>query len=73
MADPIEVEVGGDVAVDTTAQFDTTFSGKTATATAQFAIMFNGCIVSYNQGDCFVVTPDLLAALTAASAPFTQP
>lgn len=73
MSDPIEVNIGGVVAVDTVAQFDAAYPGKTATATQTFAFPFNGCIISYNQGDCFVVTPDLLAALTAANAPITQP
>ncbi|MFC4526407.1 hypothetical protein ISN76_12955 [Dyella halodurans] len=73
MSDPIEVEVGGDVSVDTTAQFDAQFSGKTATATAAFAFPFNGSILQFAQGDSFVVTPDLLAALTSAGAPFSQP
>jgi len=73
MSDPIEVEVGGSVAVDSVAQFDAQFSGKTATATAAFNFPYNGSILQFAQGDSFVVTPDLLAALTAAGAPFTQP
>ncbi|QBP09367.1 hypothetical protein [Cupriavidus metallidurans] len=73
MSDPIEVEVGGSVAVDSTAQFDAQFPGTTATATAAFNFPYNGTILQYNQGDSFVVTPDLLAALTAAGAPISQP
>lgn len=73
MSDPIEVDSGGSIAVDTSAQFTAQFPGTTATATSVFALTFNGSILYYNAGDQFVVTPDLLAALTAANAPFTQP
>ena len=73
MSDPILVDSGGNIAVVTSAQLVAQYPGATATATSVFALTFNGTINYYNAGNQFVVTPDLLAALNAAGAPFTQP
>lgn len=71
--DGIPVDVGGELVLETPAQVQAQFPGNTLTPTANFSFVWNGTVQSYTGGDTVVVTPDLLAALTAASAPFSQP
>lgn len=71
--DGVPVDVGGTTVLDTPAQVQAQFPGNTATPTANFSFVWNGAVLGFNAGDTFVVTPDLLAALQAASAPIAQP
>ena len=71
--DGISVAVGNDVVLETPAQVQAQFPGSTITPTANFNFSYNGTVQSYLYGDTAVVTPDLLAALSAAGAPFSQP
>jgi len=47
--------------------------GSTITPVATFAFSFNGSTLNFSSGVTVVVTPDLLAALSAAGAPFATP
>lgn len=71
--DGIPVEINGSIALETPAQVQAQFPGSTITPTANFTFAINGAVTAYYQGDTVVVTPDLLAALTAAGCPFSQP
>lgn len=71
--DGIPVDINGTVTLDTPAQVQALYPGSTITPTANFTFSFNGTILSFYQGDTEPVTSDLLAALTAAAAPFSQP
>jgi len=73
MADLIAVAVDGVLAEETSALVQAQFPGQTVTPSADFTFPWNGVLIPYRQGDTQVVTPDLLAALTAANAPFSQP
>lgn len=73
MPDTIPIIVNGVVAQDTPAQIQAAFPGATVTPTANFDFPWNGDEINFFAGMSQEVTPDLLAALTAAGAPFTQP
>lgn len=67
------VDINGVIALDSAAQVQAAFPGQTLTPTATFSFPWNGLTLSFTQGESQVVMPDVLAALTAAGAPFTQP
>lgn len=73
--DVIPVDVGNgviaDVAPSQVAALFPTMS--TITPSAPFSFSWNGSILQFNSGDTQPVPADLLAALTAAGAPFTTP
>lgn len=71
--DLIPVEINGVISEEINSVLQAQFPGLTMTPSSNFSFNWNGSILSYTQGDSQVVTPDLLAALTAAGAPFTQP
>ena len=73
MTDPIAVDQAGVISEDTAAQIQALYVGHTITPTAPFTYSWNGVLISFNTGDTLEVEPGLLAALTAAGAPFTQP
>ena len=68
-----EVDVGGVIANDSNAQVQAIYTGNTVTPTASFNFPWNGTIVAFVQGNTQVVEPGLLAAITAAGAPFSTP
>lgn len=71
--DGVSVLVGGVMTLETNPQVISQFVGQTLTASADFSFPWNGALVSFRANDTAVVGADLLAALTAAAAPFTQP
>lgn len=73
VSDGIAVQVGNATVLETPSQVQAQFPGSTITPSANFSFVWNSTVQSYTLGDTVVVTPDLLAALTAASAPFSQP
>ncbi len=68
-----QVEFNGVIASDSNAQVQSLYSGHTLTPTANFNFPWNGSIVQFSQGITSEIEPALLAALTVAGAPFTQP
>lgn len=73
MSTTISGYVNGVVANLTNADVQAAYSGKTITPTATFEFPWNGDVLEFVIGVTQEVTPDLLAALTAISAPFSQP
>lgn len=71
--DGIEVDVNGVITVDPSAAVQAQFAGATVTPTQDFAFFWNGVTVNFYSGASAVVTPDLMAALIAQSAPVTTP
>lgn len=72
--DVIPVDVGGQIEDLAPSQIAAVFpTMQTITPTGPFNFPWNGSILSFNTGDTKPVPVDLLAALTAAGAPFTQP
>jgi hypothetical protein len=71
--DGVSVLVGGVMTLETDPQVIAQFSGQTLTPTADFTFPWNGALVSFRANDTIVIGADLLAALTTAGAPFTQP
>lgn len=68
-----QVDINGVIADDSDAQVQALYSGHTLTPTTNFSFPWNGSIVQFFQGITADIEPALLAALTAAAAPFTQP
>lgn len=68
-----QVDINGVIADDTDAQVQALYSGHTLTPTTNFNFPWNGSIVQFYNGITAEVEPALLAALTAAGAPFTTP
>jgi hypothetical protein len=64
---------GGDTEETTNATVQAANAGATVTPTATFAFVYNGSTLNFINGVTAVVTPDLLAALTAAGSPFGTP
>lgn len=73
VADEVSTVINGDTVEEAPNALQAQFPGQTITPTASFNFAWNGTIIQYSLGDTQVVTPDLLAALTAAGAPFTTP
>lgn len=70
---PETVVVGGVIAQETDAQVQAVAPGNTITPTQTFNFPWNNTIIQFTAGVTAVVDPYLLAALSAAVAPFTQP
>lgn len=68
-----EVDVGGVIANDPNAVVQSLYSGNTITPTTSFSFPWNSQVLQFTGGNTAVVEPALLAALTAAGAPFTTP
>lgn len=68
-----EVDVGGVIANDPNSVVQALYSGNTITPSANFNFPWLGQVLQFSQGNTAVVEPGLLAALTAAGAPFTTP
>jgi hypothetical protein len=73
VADTPTIVAGGVTQEPSNAFLQAQFPGKTVTPSTSFAFVFKGTVVNFLNGVTQVVTPDLLAALTAASAPVFQP
>ena len=72
--DDVPVDINSEVVDLQPSQVPAAFPAMaTITPTAPFGFPWNGVIVQFNLGDTQPVPPDLLAALTAAGAPFTTP
>ena len=68
-----ELEVNGVIANDPNATVQAIYSGNTITPSANFGFPWTGQILQFTAGNTAVVEPGLLAALTAAAAPFSTP
>lgn len=68
-----QVDLNGVIATDSNAQVQALYPGNTLTPTTNFNFPWNGSTVQFFNGITAEIEPGLLAALTAAGAPFTQP
>jgi hypothetical protein len=74
LPDVVPVEINGVISEVPPSQVAALFpSMATIMPTAPFSFSWNGSIVQFNIGDTQPIPADLLAALTAAGAPFTTP
>jgi hypothetical protein len=73
LVDGIPVDANGTISVVQDPALQAQFSGSTVTALQDFPFFWKGQVLNFFANESAVVTPDLLAALTAAGAPFTTP
>lgn len=71
--DGVEIDINGDISLVPVTVAQALFPGATVTPLQNFSFLWNGAILSFSQGETQVVTPDLMAALAAQSAPYTTP
>ena len=72
--DEVAVSIAGQVSELAPSQVAAAFPTlSTITPTSNFDFPWNGSIVQFTVGVRAPVQPDLLAAITAANAPFTTP